>query len=162
MCFECLRIKFQWKKKIKIFTFAYSQGRGGWPPLRFFCDASPWGRRKKRGYFTVRQTASFYPPAALCEFFWCVFFLLRLWSYVLWIRFHTREKSFSSNYQNFQFFPKFDQYSGQFLTLPLFPSSQVTVTFPKTPPITSSSIEAISATVFGTLNQFWSPVFMKV
>ena len=31
MCFECQRIKFQWKK-IKIFTFAYSQGRGGWPP----------------------------------------------------------------------------------------------------------------------------------
>ena len=30
MCFECQRIKLQWKK-IKIFTFAYCQGRGGWP-----------------------------------------------------------------------------------------------------------------------------------
>ena len=30
-CFECQRIKFQWKK-IKIFTFAYGQGWGVCPP----------------------------------------------------------------------------------------------------------------------------------
>ena len=33
MCFEYQRIKFQWKKWVTIFTFAFGQGRGGWPPF---------------------------------------------------------------------------------------------------------------------------------
>ena len=32
MCFEYQRIKFQWKIWVKIFTFTYSKGRGGWSP----------------------------------------------------------------------------------------------------------------------------------
>ena len=32
MCFEYHRVIFYWKKCVKIFTFAYGQGRGGWPP----------------------------------------------------------------------------------------------------------------------------------
>ena len=31
MCFEYHRVIFHWKKRVKIFTFAYSQGRRGWP-----------------------------------------------------------------------------------------------------------------------------------
>ena len=32
MCFEYHIVIFHRKKWVKIFTFAYSQGRGGWPP----------------------------------------------------------------------------------------------------------------------------------
>ena len=32
MCFEYQRIKFQWKKLVKIFSFACGWGQGGWPP----------------------------------------------------------------------------------------------------------------------------------
>ena len=32
MCFEYQKIKFQGPKWVNFFTFAYVQGRGGWPP----------------------------------------------------------------------------------------------------------------------------------
>ena len=32
MCFEYHRVRFHWKEWVKIFTFAYGQGWGGWPP----------------------------------------------------------------------------------------------------------------------------------
>ena len=32
MCFEYQTIKFQWKKWVKVFTFAYGQGRWADPP----------------------------------------------------------------------------------------------------------------------------------
>ena len=31
MCFEYHRVIFHWTKWVKIFTFAYGQGQGGWP-----------------------------------------------------------------------------------------------------------------------------------
>ena len=43
MCFEYHRVIFHWKKWVKIFIFAYSQGRGDLPPPTLIDRISPGG-----------------------------------------------------------------------------------------------------------------------
>ena len=48
MCFEYQRIKFQWKKWVKIFKFDYGKGRGGWPP-----HPPPYGQPDRKYPFST-------------------------------------------------------------------------------------------------------------
>ena len=50
MCFEYHRVIFHWKKWVKIFTFAYGQGRQGWPPRPLMVSLTV----KYPGFFTSR------------------------------------------------------------------------------------------------------------
>ena len=51
MCFQYYRIIFHWKKWVKIFTFSYGQGQGGWPPPPLRVSLAV-----KYPYFTSRLT----------------------------------------------------------------------------------------------------------
>ena len=60
MCFCYQKIKIQWKKLVKIFTFARGQTQGGWAPpppygqadrkISFFFDAFP---KQEKSYFPL-------------------------------------------------------------------------------------------------------------
>ena len=77
MCFWYQIIKIQWKKYIKIFTFAYGQGQGGCPPpstvsltIKYLLFFTPSLKRLLRNVNSTPKTLQFYslvkvlqPPA---------------------------------------------------------------------------------------------------